>query len=111
MTKRTPYLPPVAKTEQQPDWAWIRIEYSEGVMPVLQIALAHGVSSSMILRRAKQERWTRVGAPNSDDRPLGGADTESKREARLEAALELDVERLTLQPEPPLHRGVDLDDL
>lgn len=93
------------------DWLWIELDYREGAMTVLEIAVEHGVPSGSILRRAKQEGWGCAGALRPAKRPRTNPYTESRREARLDAALELDVEQLILQPERPLGRTVELDDL
>lgn len=94
------------------DWQWIELDYREGVMSILDIAIENGIASGLILRRAKQEGWTRAGPSRPARHSQTNADdAEDERETGPDGVAELVVEHLTLDPVDAQRVLIDLDRL
>lgn len=84
MTKNNPTLiTAIEMPTEAIDWQWIKLDWQEGKMSMLEIAIAHDVSSALVQRRAKQEGWGRHDPSNPSKYLQTRADAESKLETRL----------------------------
>ncbi len=78
-------LSPTSPAPAHRDWAVIAHDYASGALTVAEICTLHGVSASMLYRRAAQEGWQMRHKPASATR---GREDGNRMAARLLFALD-----------------------